>query len=179
MSRERKPRDGASRAGRPLAGGIRRHDADDRRRDARCWRRLPSLFFGGTIVAIAGSVIVTWTVGDAYPSHHVMAILLGSLATSLVLFVGCMTTGTLAAKVFLVWSVSCCRRRLDASLGPELERRDGLDVLAIVAIAILVVAGATTLQRRCRPSRRPASFQSGRTTRFTAPKSRSSETRTC
>ena len=67
---------------------------------------LPSLCFGGTIVAVAGSVIVRWTVVDAYPSHHVLAILLGSLATSLVLFLGCVTTGALAAKVFLAWSAA-------------------------------------------------------------------------
>jgi len=64
---------------------------------------LALLFFGGTMVAVAGSVIVAWTVGDAHPSHHVMAILLGSLTTSLALLLGCMTTGTLAAKVFLAW----------------------------------------------------------------------------
>ncbi len=34
---------------------------------------IASLVFGGTIVAIAGSVIVVWTIGDAYPSHHVLA----------------------------------------------------------------------------------------------------------
>ena len=102
---------------------------------------IASLFFGGTIVAIAGSVIVTWTVGDAYPSHHVMAILLGSLATSLVLLVGCMTTGTLAAKVFLVWSgVVLAAGAWTLRSAPEAGHRDGLDVLAIAAIAILVVA---------------------------------------
>ena len=102
---------------------------------------MASLFFGGTIVAIAGSVIVIWTVGDAYPSHHVMAILLGSLATSLVLLFGCMTTGTLAAKVFLVWSgVVLAAGAWTLRSAPEAEHRDGLDVLAIAAIAILVVA---------------------------------------
>ena len=102
---------------------------------------IASLFFGGTIVAIAGSVIVIWTVGDAYPSHHVMAILLGSLATSLVLLFGCMTTGTLAAKVFLVWSgVVLAAGAWTLRSAPEAGHRDGLDVLAIAAIAILVVA---------------------------------------
>ena len=102
---------------------------------------MASLFFGGTIVAIAGSVIVIWTVGDAHPSHHVMAILLGSLATSLVLLFGCVTTGTLAAKVFLGWSgVVLAAGAWTLRSAPEAERRDGLDVLAIVAIAILVVA---------------------------------------
>ena len=103
--------------------------------------RSPRCFFGGTIVAIAGSVIVAWTVGDAHPSHHVMAILLGSLATSLVLFLGCVTTGMLAAKVFLAWSaVVLAAGAWTLRSAPEVERRDGLDVLAIVAIAILVAA---------------------------------------
>ena len=98
-----------------------------------------SLFFGATIVAIAGSVIVAWTVGDAHPSHHVMAILLGSLATSLVLLLGCVTTGTLAAKVFLAWSVVVLAAgALTLRSAPEVERNDGLDVLAVVAIVILV-----------------------------------------
>ena len=102
---------------------------------------MASLFFGGTIVAIAGSVIVAWTVGDAHPSHHVMAILLGSLTTSLVLFLGCVTTGMLAAKVFLAWSaVVLAAGAWTLRSAPEVERRDGLDVLAIVAIAILVAA---------------------------------------
>jgi hypothetical protein len=100
---------------------------------------IASLFFGGTIVAMAGSVIVTWTVGDPYPSHHVLAILLGSLATSLVLFIGCVTTGALAVKVFLVWSaIVLAAGAWTLRSAPEVERRDGLDVLAIVAIAVLV-----------------------------------------
>jgi hypothetical protein len=100
-----------------------------------------SLFFGGTIVAIAGSVIVAWTVGDAHPSHHVMAILLGSLVTSVVLLLGCVATGTLAAKVFLAWSaVVLAAGAWTLRSAPEVERRDGLDVLAIGAIAILVAA---------------------------------------
>ena len=98
-----------------------------------------ALCFGGTIVAIAGSVIVTWTVGDAHPSHHVLAILLGSLATSLVLFIGCVSTGALAAKVFLGWSVVVlCAGAWTLRSGPDVSRRDGRDVLAIVAIVILV-----------------------------------------
>jgi hypothetical protein len=102
---------------------------------------MAALFFGGTIVAIAGSVIVAWTVGDAHPSHHVMAILLGSLATSLVLLLGCVITGTLAAKVFLAWSaLVLAAGAWTLRSAPEVERRDGLDVLAIVAIAILVAA---------------------------------------
>jgi hypothetical protein len=99
------------------------------------------LFFGGTIVALSGSVIVAWTAGDAHPSHHAMAILLGSLATSLVLFLGCVTTGMLAAKVFLAWSaVVLAAGAWTLRSAPEVERRDGRDVLAIVAIAILVAA---------------------------------------
>ena len=82
--------------------------------------------FGGTIVAIAGSVIVTWTVGNAHPSHHVLAILLGSLATSLVLFIGCVSTGALAAKVFLGWSVVVLSAGAwTLRSGPEVERHDG------------------------------------------------------
>ena len=65
---------------------------------------IASVLFGGTIVSIAGSVIVVCLIGDAYPSHHVLASLLGSLATSLVLFLGCITTGTLAANVFIAWA---------------------------------------------------------------------------
>ena len=102
---------------------------------------IASLLFGGAIVAVAGSVIVAWTITDAYPSHHVMAILLGSLATSLVLFLGCVITGTLAAKVFLAWSaVVLVAGAWTLRAAPEVERRDGLDVLAIVTIAILVAA---------------------------------------
>ena len=37
-ARERTPPDGAGRAGRAGASGFRRRNADDRRRDARCWR---------------------------------------------------------------------------------------------------------------------------------------------
>ena len=113
------------------------------------------LFFGGTIVAIAGSVIVAWTIGDAHPSHHAMAILLGSLATSLVLFLGCVTTGMLAAKVFLAWSaVVLAAGAWTLRSAPEVERRDGLDVLAIVAIAILVAA-------RCHHTREHAAVHRG------------------
>ena len=102
---------------------------------------IASLFFGGTVVAIAGSVIVAWTMGDAYPSHHVMAILLGSLATSLVLLLACLITGTLAAKVFVAWSaVVLVTGAWTLRSVPPVERRDGLDLLAIVAIAILVAA---------------------------------------
>ncbi len=99
-----------------------------------------ALCFGGTIVAIAGSVIVTWTVGNGHPSHHVLAILLGSLTTSLVLFVGCVSTGALAAKVFLGWSVVVLSAGTwTLRSGPEVERRDGVDFLASVTIATLVV----------------------------------------
>lgn len=102
---------------------------------------IASLLFGGSMVAIAGSVIVAWTMGDACPSHHVMAILLGSLATSLVLFLGCLVTGTLAANVFVAWSaVVLVAGTWTLRSVPQVERRDGLDVLAMVAIAILVAA---------------------------------------
>ena len=100
---------------------------------------IASLFFGGAIVAMTGSVIVVWTTGDAYPSHHVMAILLGSLATSLAVVAGCVTTGTLAASVFLAWSVVVLvAAAWTICSAPEIKRCDGLDVLAILAIAILV-----------------------------------------
>ena len=141
---------------------------------------MASLFFGGTIVAIAGSVIVAWTVGDAHPSHHVMAILLGSLATSLVLFLGCVTTGASRRRCFSRGALSCWRRSLDASLGSRSRasrrsRRSGDrgDCHSRWQPC------ATMPRARCRPSRRPASFRSGRTTRFTVPRSRSSETLTC
>ena len=102
---------------------------------------IASLFFGGTIVAVAGSVIVVWTIGDAYPSHRVLAILLGSLATSLVLFLGCMTTGTLAASVFLAWAaIVLAAGAWTLRSAPEAARHDGFDVLSIVVIAILVAA---------------------------------------
>ena len=98
-----------------------------------------ALCFGGTIVAMAGSVIVTWTVGDAHPSHHVLAILLGSLATSLVLYLGCVSTGVLAARVFLAWSVVVLSAGAwTLRFGPDVERHDGVDFLAIVTMAILV-----------------------------------------
>ena len=79
-----------------------------------------ALCFGGTIVAIAGSVIVTWTVGNGHPSHHVLAILLGSLTTSLVLFVGCVSTWSARRKgVSRMERRRAVRRRLDASLRPR------------------------------------------------------------
>ena len=70
-----------------------------------------------------------------------LAILLGSLATSLALFLGCMTTGTLAANVFLAWAaVVLAAGAWTLRSAPEAARHDGFDVLAIVVIAILVAA---------------------------------------
>jgi hypothetical protein len=99
------------------------------------------LYFGGTVVACAGSVIVVWTIGDGHPSHHALAIVLGSLATSLALFVGCVATGALAATVFLGWSalvIGALVWTLRAE--PDVERHDGLDILAIAVLAVLVAA---------------------------------------
>ena len=67
-----------------------------------------ALCFGGTIVAIAGSVIVTWTVGNEHPSHHVLAILLGSLTTSLVLLLAASVLERSPQGCFSDGASSCC-----------------------------------------------------------------------
>ena len=62
------------------------------------------LLSGGTVIAASGYVLVLWTRAES-SSEIAMAILLGSIATSLFLTGGCLLSGYSAGTIFLWWSV--------------------------------------------------------------------------
>src|SRR5258707_110031 len=63
------------------------------------------LFFGGAIVVTSGVVVVSLALGPDTAASNSLAVLLGSVATSLFLLAGCYVTGTHAGTIFLCWSV--------------------------------------------------------------------------
>ena len=69
------------------------------------------LFYGGIVVAASGLVLVLWTLGDTRVPKLALAIVVGSLATSLVLVAGYFLTGQRAGVVFVCWSAARSRRR--------------------------------------------------------------------
>ena len=62
------------------------------------------LLYGGTVIAAFGYVLVLWTRAES-SSEIALAILLGSIATSLFLTGGCLLSGHSAGTIFLWWSV--------------------------------------------------------------------------
>lgn len=97
------------------------------------------LVYGGIVVATSGLVLVLWTLGDTRVPKLALAIVLGSLATSLVLVAGYFLTGQRAGVVFVCWSALVA-----AAAWPTLRRmssfvRIDLDEgVSVVAIALLV-----------------------------------------
>ena len=177
---ERIPHGGAGRAGRARARGIRRRHADNRRRNARCGRAGLAVlrrhdrrdrWIGDRRMDGRRRTPVAPRDGDpARQPHHEPRPVPG-------------LRDHRNARGEGVSGVGRCRargRRLDASQGSRSRasrrsRRSG-DRGDCNSRGSPV---PPYRERRCRPSRRPASFQSGRTTRFTVPRSRSSETLTC
>jgi hypothetical protein len=100
---------------------------------------LAGVMFGSAVIVAAGFVIVLWTTGDSAPARHTLAILLGSIATSLVLLGGCAITRSPAGLVFLWWSgLVIPAAAWTFRSAPRVSRADRSEVLAIAAIAVVV-----------------------------------------
>jgi hypothetical protein len=97
------------------------------------------LAYGGIVVVAAGFVLVVWTSGENTSSRLALAILLGSIATSLFLTVGCLLTGRSAGTLFMWWSVIAATASLwTFSKAPPVRQLDFREVLSILAIGLLV-----------------------------------------
>jgi hypothetical protein len=104
------------------------------------------LVYGGTVIAASGYLLVRWTLAES-SSDIALAILLGSIATSLFLTGGCLASGHSAGTIFVWWSVlvsASAVRFLRASpfnaLNPvnTLRRVDLVEVASVVAIGLVV-----------------------------------------
>jgi hypothetical protein len=99
------------------------------------------LTIGSAVIVTAGLVVVAWVVGDAEPPGSAMAILLGSITTSLVLVAGCALTGRLAGTIFIWWSVIVVAAAVFTFRARQgLSAVDRTEVVAVAAIAVLVAA---------------------------------------
>ena len=105
------------------------------------------LIYGGTVIAASGYVLVVWTRAES-SSEIALAILLGSITTSLFLTGGCLLSGHSAGTIFLWWSVLVAaiafRAFRDASpfnaVSPVrlIRRVDLRDVASTIAIGLVV-----------------------------------------
>jgi hypothetical protein len=59
------------------------------------------LTYGGIVIVTVGLVLIIWTIGESASSRFAMAILLGSITTSLFLTGGCLLTGCSAGTLFI------------------------------------------------------------------------------
>ena len=97
------------------------------------------LAYGGIVIVAAGFVLVVWSIGENAISRLALAILLGSIATSLFLTVGCLLTGRTAGTLFMWWSVIVAAASLwTFTKAPSVRELDFREVLSIVAIGLLV-----------------------------------------
>jgi len=97
------------------------------------------LAYGGIVIVAAGFVLVVWSIGENTASRLALAILLGSIATSLFLTVGCLLTGRTAGTLFMWWSVIVAAASLwTFPKAPSVRELDFREVLSIVAIGLLV-----------------------------------------
>ena len=96
------------------------------------------VMFGSAVIVAAGFVIVLSTMGESAPARHTLAILLGSIATSLFLLGGCLITRSPAGAVFLWWSGLVIPAAVWTFRGaPRISRADRWELMAIAAIAVL------------------------------------------
>jgi hypothetical protein len=97
------------------------------------------LAYGGIVIVSTGFVLVIWTIGDSTSSRLALAILLGSITTSLFLTFGCLLTGRSAGTLFVWWSVIVAAASFwTFAKAPPLRQFDFREVLSIVAIGLLV-----------------------------------------
>jgi hypothetical protein len=97
------------------------------------------LAYGGIIIVGAGFVLVAWTIGANASSRLAMAILLGSIVTSLFLTGGCLLTGLRAGTVFMWWSIivaAGCFQTFTKARG--IKQLEFVEVLSVLAIGCLV-----------------------------------------
>jgi hypothetical protein len=97
------------------------------------------LAYGGIVVSAAGFVLVIWTIGGNASSRLAMAILLGSIVTSLFLTGGCLLTGFRAGTVFVWWSIivaAGCFQTFTKARG--IKQLEFIEVLSVLAIGCLV-----------------------------------------
>jgi hypothetical protein len=98
-----------------------------------------ALAYGGIVLLTAGFVLVIWTVGEDVSSRLTLAILLGSMATSLFLAAGCLLTGRSAGTLFIWWSVIAAVAAFWTFIrAPAVRRFDFREVLFLVAIGLFV-----------------------------------------
>ena len=62
------------------------------------------LVYGGTVIAASGHLLVLWAL-ERTKTEIALAILLGTVATSLFLTAGCLLSGQSAGRIFVLWSV--------------------------------------------------------------------------
>lgn len=100
---------------------------------------LLGLAYGGIVIVAAGFVLVVWTGGNDAPSRLALAILLGTIVTSLFLTCGCLLTGRSAGMLFMWWSVIVAAASFwTFTKTPSVRPLDFREVLSIVAIGLLV-----------------------------------------
>jgi hypothetical protein len=97
------------------------------------------LAYGGIIIVASGFVLVIWTIGANACSRIALAIVLGSIVTSLFLTVGCLMTAQSAGTVFKWWSVVAAAASLWTFLkAPDVRYLNFQEVLSLLAIGLLV-----------------------------------------
>jgi hypothetical protein len=97
------------------------------------------LAYGGIVLVATGFVLAAWTIGEDATSRPALAVLLGSIATSLFLTAGCLLTGRNAGTLFIGWSVIAAAAAFWTFIkAPAVRRLDFRELLSLVAIALLV-----------------------------------------
>jgi hypothetical protein len=102
------------------------------------------LVYGGVVIAASGYVLILWAL-DGTSSKIALAILLGTVATSLFLTAGCLISGHSASTIFVWWSVlvSAIAFRAFREVSPldavnPAWRVDLREVASIVAVGLVV-----------------------------------------
>jgi len=94
---------------------------------------------GAAVVVIGGEILLSMSGLGSVPARLPVAVVLGTVATSLVLLAGVFVTGSTAAHVFLVWAAivaaagAIFRRKLFQSVTPG----GAVDIVAIACLAVL------------------------------------------
>ncbi len=102
------------------------------------------LVYGGTVITASGYLLVLWALEKA-SSEMALSILLGSVATSLVLTGGCILSGHSAGTIFVWWSLLVAAMAFQVARHPSpfhavnlVRRFDPLELASIVAIGLVV-----------------------------------------
>jgi hypothetical protein len=99
-----------------------------------------ALAFGGAVIVSSGLVVVGRALGERFEPVLGLAIVIGTLATSLVLLCGCLVTGLRAGVIFLWWgllvtAVPCLEHRRLRQVRVD-WRETGSVLLIIVVVAV-------------------------------------------